>query len=330
MDKVDALLFQLLELFLAHRAPHHIRLAKRVSRQRLENLHDLLLIDHTAVGDGQDGFQKRVLVGHLFRIVAAFGVARDILHRAGAVQRDHRRNILNRLRAQVHHHVRHAARFQLEHAHGAALPKHLVGRLVIKRYVVHPEIRTPPMNHFFRVRDDSQVAQAEEVHFQQPKLLQRHHGILCDRLAVIHRKRDVGINRVLRNDNARRVGGGVARHAFQSARGVYQVFHLGVAVVHFFQLGIGFQRLVNGDMQFHWHLLGNHIDLVVRDVQGAAYIADGAARSHRAEGDNLRHMVRAVFFGDVLDDLGAAHITEINIDIGHGDALRVKEALEIK
>ena len=51
VDEVDALLFQLLHLLFAHGAAHHICLAERVTRKALEHLHDLFLINHTAVGD---------------------------------------------------------------------------------------------------------------------------------------------------------------------------------------------------------------------------------------------------------------------------------------
>lgn len=51
VDEVDALLFQLLHLLFTHGAAHHICLAERVTRKALEHLHNLFLIDHTAVGD---------------------------------------------------------------------------------------------------------------------------------------------------------------------------------------------------------------------------------------------------------------------------------------
>ena len=51
VDEVDALLFKLLHLLFTHGAAHHICLAERVTRKALEHLHDLFLIDHTAVGD---------------------------------------------------------------------------------------------------------------------------------------------------------------------------------------------------------------------------------------------------------------------------------------
>ena len=56
VDEVGAFFCQLLHLFLGHRAAHHIRLAKRISRQHAENFHNLFLIDHTAIRDIQNIF----------------------------------------------------------------------------------------------------------------------------------------------------------------------------------------------------------------------------------------------------------------------------------
>ena len=56
VDEVGAFLRQFLHFFLGHRAAHHIRLAKRISRQHAENFHDLFLIDHTAIRDVQNIF----------------------------------------------------------------------------------------------------------------------------------------------------------------------------------------------------------------------------------------------------------------------------------
>lgn len=39
-------------------------------------------------------------------------------------------------------------------------------------------------------------------------------------------------------------------------------------------------------------------------------------------------MIRAVTPGDVIDDLLTALITEIHVDIRHGDAFRIEESLE--
>ena len=117
VDEIDALFLKLLHLLFAHRAAHHVRLAERVTRQALKHLHDLLLIDHAAIGDFQDRFEQRVLIGHLFRMVAAFDIARDGLHRPRPVQRHNRGDILDGRGAQAGDDVGDTRAFQLEHSH---------------------------------------------------------------------------------------------------------------------------------------------------------------------------------------------------------------------
>ncbi len=54
-----------------------------------------------------------------------------------------------------------------------------------------------------------------------------------------------------------------------------------------------------------------------------------AARgSQRAKGDDLGHFVIAVLAGGVFEHLRPAVVAEIQVDIRHGDAPRVEEALE--
>ena len=60
----------------------------------------------------------------------------------------------------------------------------------------------------------------------------------------------------------------------------------------------------------------------------AADVFDGCLGGHGVEGDDLGDLVAAVFAGDVVDDLAAAVHAEVDVDIRHGDALGVEEALE--
>ena len=76
---------------LAHRAAQQIGAAQRVAGQHLGDLHDLLLVDHDAVGLLQDPLELRVQVVGLLLAVLDRDVARDVLHRPRAVQRRRRR-----------------------------------------------------------------------------------------------------------------------------------------------------------------------------------------------------------------------------------------------
>ena len=85
-------------LFLAHRAPHDIRASQRIAGKLAEDLHDLLLIDDTAVGDVEDGLKQRMLVGDGGRVMAVADIGRNRVHRPGTIQRDNRDQILKSIR----------------------------------------------------------------------------------------------------------------------------------------------------------------------------------------------------------------------------------------
>ncbi len=74
--------------------------------------------------------------------------------------------------------------------------------------------------------------------------------------------------------------------------------------------------------------LGDAVDVGEAHVEHAADVLDGGARAQRAEGDDLGDLFAPVFFGDVLNHFAAAAGAEIDVDIGHGDALGIQEALE--
>ncbi len=50
MHKIFALLLHNIRLFLAHRAAHQVAAPQRISAKVAHNLHNLLLIDDTAIG----------------------------------------------------------------------------------------------------------------------------------------------------------------------------------------------------------------------------------------------------------------------------------------
>ena len=63
-------------------------------------------------------------------------------------------------------------------------------------------------------------------------------------------------------------------------------------------------------------------------IEGAAYILDGGLGGHGVEGDDLGDLFPAVLAGDVVDHFSAAVHAEVDVDIGHGDAFGIQEALE--
>ena len=83
-------------------------------------------------------------------------------------------------------------------------------------------------------------------------------------------------------------------------------------------------------MQRGGHLLCHDVHIGIGQIHDAPHIADGTPGGHGAEGDDMGHMVIAVFAADIVEHLVAAGVAEIHIDIGHTDALGIQEALKIK
>src|SRR3569832_2297452 len=60
----------------------------------------------------------------------------------------------------------------------------------------------------------------------------------------------------------------------------------------------------------------------------AAGVAHHRLGRHRAVGDDLRHALAAIALHYVIDHAVAAFHAEVDVEVGHGDALRVQESLE--
>ena len=102
----------------------------------------------------------------------------------------------------------------------------------------------------------------------------------------------------------------------------------GVALDAASELGAFLQRGGDGDAEAAGDELGDLVDLRVGHPQRAADVAHGGAAGERAEGDDLRDVVGAVFIRHILDDLAAAAVAEIDVEVGHAHPLGVQTALE--
>ena len=120
----------------------------------------------------------------------------------------------------------------------------------------------------------------------------------------------------------------MARHAFKGACRVDELFHLLVALVLFTQLARDAQRVVERDVRPCGDELGDDVAVGIAHIECASHIANDAARGHRAEGHDLRHVIVAVLAAHILHDLAAARIAEVHVDIRHGHALGIQKALE--
>ena len=183
-----------------------------------------------------------------------------------------------------------------------------------------------------RVFDHGEGLEAEKVKFHQPGLLNPFHVELRRRhfRARVLIERHQIIQWPVRDHHTRSVGRGIPEQSLNLHAVFQQPVH------HLFFAGRFAQALFLGqrffDAQRFDPLQRNHlaqaVDLPIRHLQHPANIADGGLGEKCAKGDDLPHPVAAIFFLHVMDHLLAAIHAEINVEIGHADALGVQEPLE--
>ena len=114
------------------------------------------------------------MIGDRLRVALAARVGRDLVHRARAVERDERDEVLELRRLDLLQRLAHALGLELEHADRVAPGHHLVGLLVVERERRHVgPLAGGALDDVQRVLDHVEVAQAEEVHLEQADLLDR-------------------------------------------------------------------------------------------------------------------------------------------------------------
>ena len=90
--------------------------------------------------------------------------------------------------------------------------------------------------------------------------------------------------------------------------------------------------LLQGLLQGHAHFKGNQFGELVGKTVGLAlhpgHIADNRLGRHGTEGDNLGNRIAAILLRHIGDHPVTAIHTEVDIEIRHGDPLRVEESLK--
>ncbi len=316
-------------LFLGHGAAHQIGTSQRIAAEIAENLHDLLLINDTAVGHVQNRLQQRVPVRHPFRVMPVFDVARNRIHRAGAKQRDDRDEVLKVIRLELRQHALHAGGFKLKHTVAVALRQHSVNRRLIQRNRLDIKRRVRRLaDHTTGVVNDRQVSQTQKIHFEKPQLLQRRHGILRRHRIAVEAQRHILRNRIGGNDDSGGMSRSVARHTLHLFRHIDQSPDLIVGIVQLLQAMRLRQCLIQRHIQLPRHLLCHRVAHRIRQAERPCHVTNGGPRRQRTEGHDLRHVIGTVPANDILDDLLTLFVAKINIKVRHADAFGVEEPLK--
>ena len=318
---------------LPHRLPHHVGLAERVAGEGAGDFQHLVLVGDDAVGLVEHAGEVGMRVVGLGASVLDLDVAGDVLHRAGAVEGDHGGEFADVAGLQLLHPAAHPAAFHLEHAEGAALGEQPRRLLVAVGNRLEVEAA---LDQFGGLAEDREVGEAEEVELEQAdaghvvhvELRRRQRlGLVAAVRGSALQRHEVG-QRLARDHDAGGVRAGVARDPLEAARGVDQLARVGVALVGVRQLADLLQRAVERHAERVRHQPRDAVDVAVVHAERAARVADRGFRQQPAEGHDLRHALAPVALRRVADDLLAAVVGEVEVDVRHLAPLGVEEALE--
>ncbi len=133
-------------------------------------------------------------------------------------------------------------------------------------------------------------------------------------------EREILGQRFVTDDYARGVCADVADAAFHAAGHIDQAFILVIGVVQRFQLSVLLQRFGQRNvfsLKLAWHRLCHTVHFDQGDVHHSPNIPDSATGCHGPKGDNLGHLISAIFLVAIFHHLCPAVIREIKVDIGH-------------
>ena len=227
-DELLALLRHELAVFLAHGAAERVRLAHGEARHLGGDLHDLLLVHHDPVRLPRELLHRGVLVRDLGPAVLALDEVGNELHRAGSVERDHGDEVFELLGPETAERVAHPGRFELKHAERLRLGEHLVRFLVVERQAIEIEVEPAGLlDQRHRVGEHGERAEPEEVHLQEPELLDRSHRVAGDQLRPLGVlvERDVFLEGLVGDHHRGGVHRRVARAALERAGDGPQLGH---------------------------------------------------------------------------------------------------------
>ena len=256
--------------------------------------------------------------------------------RSRPVQRAQGDDVLEAVGLRVLEHPLHAAGLELEDRDRLRPLEHsVVGEGVVQRYLGDVQrglagLRAARVDGLHRPVDDGERAQAQEVELHQAGRLDVVLVELGDeapaRLIAIKRREIRQHGR--RDDHAAGVHAGVACQSFQRAGEIDEVVDLLLGVVQALELRLLLQRVIEGDAELERNELGDLVDEAIGHAQHAADVAHDGLCGHGAVRDDLRDALAAVPPGNVVDHAVAALHAEVDVEVGHGDALGIQEALE--
>ena len=344
-----------------HRTAHEVCLSQRVARKILEDLHDLLLVDDDAERLFQDGLEHGRQVLDVLGVGAVPEVFGDEIHGPRAIERDARDEVFEAVGLKLLHKLLHAPLLELEHGVRVAFGDELIGIGVVARLVELHRLTRILFDVVERLFDIGERGERQKVHLQHPDGLHFLHVELGGDVLAVARERHVVGDLLAADDDARRVHPRLTGHPLELQSHIDDALQRGIALIEVDKflialallIGELFQRLLMlvgvalrlddglaalfevepqkfADGGLAVHEFGDAVGLGVRDAHDAPHVLDDGARGERAEGDDLRDVLGMIALADIGDGLLAAGRTEVDVEVGHGHAVGVQEALKEK
>ena len=135
-------------------------------------------------------------------------------------------------------------------------------------------------------------------------------------LALDDLHRDVVNDRAVGDDDAGGMCAGIAIRPFQSQRDVDPFARGGIGLVFLAEVGRCGDGFLYGGARLRRDPFGHEIDAVEWDVEHAAHVLDRGLGGHGAESGDLGDALLAVGLLHIFDDLLAAILAEVDVDVG--------------
>ena len=311
--------------------------------QAVENPHHLFLVDHDAIGLGEDFFHHWMRINRLFPAMLAIDVGFDhaAAERAGAIEGVTGDQVVNVVRPHALEKVADAVGFQLEHSLGVAALQECEGGRIVERNLLQVELHAARLfDEPDRMIVQGQRPESQKVHLEQADLLQIAHDPLGgDGGLVLFAAGFVGLGddalqgnvlgkRSVGDEDSGRVCAGVAIGPLELAGNVDQLVNLGIAIVFDAKVRAHLESFFQSDAESLRNHLGDLIDTCQGDVEHATNVADGGTGGHGSERADLGDAVFAILGANIGDDLIPAFLAKVDVDVGGFTAVGVEKALE--
>ena len=217
VDKVLPLRFHHLCLLFGHGTAHQITSSITVACQTPDDLHNLLLVNNTAIGSCKNRFKLWTVICNGISVASSLNILRNKVHRARTIQRNTGYDLCHVLRLQLFHKLLHPGTLQLEYSLGPPTGYEFPYIFILQIQAEH--ILITHTTHFGCILYNRQCTKPQKVHFQKPQLLQCGHSILRGYISLRSlRKRYKMIHRLRCDHNTRRMNGSMTRQSLQLLR----------------------------------------------------------------------------------------------------------------